>query len=57
MNSRSLLSNAPFVASSLSGEALRLSAEEWALIVGALRAYRHNNTYRPLYEKIVTRTA
>lgn len=57
MNSRSLLSNAPFVASSLSGEALRLSAEEWALIVGALRAYQHNNTYRPLYEKIVTRTA
>ena len=30
---------------------MRLTPEEWALIVGALGAYRHNNTYRPLYEK------
>lgn len=50
-------SNAPFLASRLSVETLRLTAEEWALIVGALRAYRHHNTYRPLYEKFASRTA
>lgn len=30
----------------------RLTAEEWALIMGALRAYQHNETYRALYEKL-----
>ena len=36
---------------------MRLTPEEWALIVGALRAYQHNNTYRPLYEKFAAQGA
>ena len=35
---------------------LRLAPEEWALILGALRAYQHNTTYRPLYEKLAPQT-
>jgi len=34
-----------------------LSAEEWGLILKALSAYRHNVTYRELYEKLALRTA
>lgn len=34
-----------------------LSAEEWGLILKALSAYRHNATYRELYEKLAPRTA
>ncbi|GGF81507.1 hypothetical protein GCM10011402_37650 [Paracoccus acridae] len=30
----------------------RLTAEEWALIMNALRAYQHNDAYRSLYEKL-----
>ena len=51
MTSRPLASNSSFFAYRLPGAGLRLTPEEWALIVGALRAYQHNNTYRPLYEK------
>lgn len=51
MTSRPLASNSSFFAYRLPGAGLRLTPEEWALIVGALGAYRHNNTYRPLYEK------
>lgn len=31
----------------------RLTREEWALIVGVLSAYQHNEEIRPLYEKLV----
>ena len=30
----------------------RLTTEEWALIMDALRAYQHNEAYRALYEKL-----
>lgn len=30
----------------------RLTTEEWALIMNALRAYQHNEVYRALYEKL-----
>ncbi|WP_313138177.1 hypothetical protein [Paracoccus jeotgali] len=30
---------------------MRLTPEEWLLLVNALQAYQHNETYRPLYEK------
>lgn len=30
----------------------RLTAEEWVLIMNALRAYQHNEVYRALYEKL-----
>ena len=30
----------------------RLTTEEWALIMDALRAYQHNEVYRALYEKL-----
>ena len=36
---------------------LRLTAEEWKLIVGALSAYQHNHTYRSLYEKFSAQTS
>lgn len=36
---------------------LHLTGQEWALIVRALSAYQHNQTYRPLYEKLVARTS
>ena len=55
--SRSLLSNSTFFAHRVPEAGLRLTSEEWALIVGALRAYQHNTTYRPLYEKVATQTS
>ena len=57
MTSRPLASNSSFFAYRLPGAGLRLTPEEWALIVGALGAYRHNNTYRPLYEKFAAQGA
>ena len=57
MTSRPLASNASFFAYRLPGAGLRLTPEEWALILGALRAYRHNTTYRPLYEKLALQTS
>ena len=30
----------------------QLTAEEWALILAALSAYKHNAAYRDLYEKL-----
>jgi hypothetical protein len=30
----------------------RLTTEEWALIMDALRAYQHNEAYRALYKKL-----
>lgn len=30
----------------------RLTAEDWALILAALSAYKHNAAYRDLYEKL-----
>lgn len=36
---------------------MRLTPEEWALIVSALGAYRHNNAYRPLYEKFAAESS
>lgn len=57
MTSHPLASNASFFAYRLPGAGLRLTPEEWALIVGALRAYQHNNTYRPLYEKFAAQGA
>lgn len=35
---------------------LRLTAEDWKLILEALKAYQHNQTYRPLYQKLVAQT-
>lgn len=29
-----------------------LAAEEWTMILEALRVYQHNKAYRPLYEKL-----
>lgn len=57
MTSRPPASNASFFAYRLPGAGLRLTSEEWTLIVGALGAYRHNNTYRPLYEKFAAQGA
>lgn len=57
LSSRPISSNASFFAHRLPGAGLRLTPEEWALIVGALRAYQHNNTYRPLYEKFAAQGA
>lgn len=57
LTSRPLASNSSFFAYRLPGAGLRLTPEEWALIVGALGAYRHNNTYRPLYEKFAAQGA
>ena len=33
----------------------QLTAEEWELILKAVSAYRHNATYRGLYDKLVSR--
>lgn len=38
-------------------EGLRLSAEEWELIMSALSAYQHNQAYRSLYEKLSSRAS
>ena len=56
MTSRPLPPNPTLLAYRVPGAGLRLTAEEWDLIVGALRAYRHNTTYRPLYEKLAIQT-
>ena len=56
MTSRPLPSNSTFLTYRVPGAGLRLTADEWDLIVGALRAYRHNTTYRPLYEKLAIQT-
>lgn len=32
--------------------ALRLTGEEWNLVVSALSVYQHNQTYRRLYERL-----
>jgi hypothetical protein len=34
-----------------------LTAEEWAMILEALRAYQHNEAYRSLYEKLAGQTS
>lgn len=57
LSSRPISSNASFFAHRLPGAGLRLTPEEWALIVGALGAYRHNNAYRPLYEKFAAESS
>lgn len=57
MTSRPISSNASFFAYHLPGAGLRLTPEEWALIVSALGAYRHNNAYRPLYEKFAAESS
>lgn len=33
------------------------TSEEWELILKALRAYKHNATYRQLYDKLVSQSA
>lgn len=57
MVSRSLASNSSLSAYRSSGAGLRLTPEEWLLLVDALRAYQHNATYRPLYEKFAAQGA
>ena len=56
MISRPLPSHSTFLAYRVPEAGLRLAPEEWALILGALRAYQHNTTYRPLYEKLALQT-
>ena len=50
--SRQLQTNSPYRSCPAPSAGLRLTAEEWKLIVSALSAYQHNQTYRPLYEKL-----
>ncbi|MBV0892873.1 hypothetical protein KTN05_13580 [Paracoccus sp. Z118] len=57
LTSRPLQSSSTFFAYRVPDVGLRLTSEEWALIMGALRAYQHNTTYRPLYEKVATQTS
>ena len=57
MISRQLQTNPPYRPGSAPSATLRLTAEEWKLIVSALRAYQHNQTYRPLYEKLAAQTS
>ena len=57
MISHQLLKNPSSLGSRLPPAALRLTAEEWTMIVGALSAYQHNQSYRPLYEKLVAQTS
>ena len=57
MISRQLLKNPSSLGSPVPSAALRLTAEEWELIVGALSAYQHNQSYLPLYEKLVAQTS
>ena len=54
--SRQLQTNSPYRPVPAPSAALRLTAEEWKLIVSALSAYQHNQTYRPLYEKLAAQT-
>ena len=53
---RPLPPHSTFLAYRVPEAGLRLAPEEWALILGALRAYQHNTTYRPLYEKLALQT-
>ena len=57
LTSRPLPPHSTFLAYRVPEAGLRLAPEEWALILGALRAYRHNTTYRPLYEKLALQTS
>ena len=57
MTSRPLPPHSTFLAYRVPEAGLRLTPEEWALIVSALRAYQHNTTYRPLYEKLAPQTS
>lgn len=50
--SRQLQTSSPYLAFRAPSAGLRLTPEEWKLIVSALSAYQHNQTYRPLYEKL-----
>jgi len=54
--SRQLQTNTPSLVFRAPSAGVRLTAQEWEMIVGALSAYQHNQTYRPLYEKLVTQT-
>ena len=56
MTSRPLPPNPTLLAYRVPEAGLRLTSEEWALIVVALRAYQHNTIYRPLYEKLAPQT-
>ena len=47
MHSRTVSSIFPFCE-----KGPRLTAEEWMLILKALSAYQHHESYRPLYEKL-----
>lgn len=47
MHSRTVSSIFPF-----SEKGPRLTAEEWMLILKAISAYQHHESYRPLYEKL-----
>ena len=57
LTSRPLPPHSTFLAYRVPEAGLRLAPEEWALIVGALGAYRHNNAYRPLYEKFAAESS
>ena len=56
--SRQLQTNSPYRPYPVPAPSVapRLTAEEWKLIVSALSAYQHNQTYRPLYEKLAAQT-
>lgn len=47
MHSRTVSKLFPF-----SAKGPRLTAGEWMLILKALSAYQHHESYRPLYEKL-----
>lgn len=36
---------------------VRLTVDEWGLIVAALSAYQHNKTYLPLYQKFAAQAS
>ena len=55
--SRQLQTNSPYRPCPAPSPALRLTAEEWKMIVSALSAYQHHQTYRPLYEKLAAQTS
>ena len=57
MTSRQTQMNLPSFTFRSPPAGLHLTVQEWALIVKALSAYQHNQTYRPLYEKLVDRTS
>lgn len=55
--SRQLQTTSPYRPCTAPSVAPRLTAEEWKLIVSALSAYKHNQTYRPLYEKLAAKAS